>query len=263
MTDNVFRVADISSRRRKPRPRAETEDDGVAQDGSTAGQEVWRPTVEAQPEENADEYYDGYEEPSSAIQSEIISSAMNEVAGILSQATRDAEARKEEILAKAYFDAEQIRKKADEEGRRQGFITVMSETKEIATSVEQAVARFEGERAGFETEYEDQIRWLAFEIAAKVLAKKVSQDDTEMLAMVEKAVRSVQNEPWVRVEVAQEMTRLIGRLMELFDSQANIEVNAVPAEPGSVKIETPSGVVDASLRTQLENLRQYFESSGT
>jgi flagellar biosynthesis/type III secretory pathway protein FliH len=79
-----------------------------------------------------------------------------------------------------------------------------------------------------------------------------------MAEMVQKAVQGVRNEPWVRVEVSQEMVRLIDRLSTLYDQSAGVEVSAIPAAAGTVHIETPSGVVDASLRTQLENLREYF-----
>lgn len=261
MTDEVYHIADTAPKRKKKRPRPEFTAEGVPE-GAAEGQE---PEEGAAPGEGGYDEYEEYEDVdhSPQIQAEIIQSAMAEAARIVQEATQEAEAQKQEMLAQVQYEAEKIRADAAEEGQRHGYASVVGEMKEIAGSVEQAIARFEGDRAGFEAEYEEQLTWMAFEIASKVLAKKVAQDDTEMLQMVEKAVRSVQNETWVRVEVSQEMTRLIGRLTEIFDAQANVEISAVPATPGSVQIETPSGVVDASLKTQLENLRQYFEQTAT
>ena len=96
-----------------------------------------------------------------------------------------------------------------------------------------------------------------------LLAKKVGEDDTVMLEMVDKAVQGVRNEAWVRVDVAQEMVHLIDQLTQLYAGQDNIGVSAIPATPGTVHIETPSGMVDASLRTQLSNLREYFDTNLT
>ena len=67
----------------------------------------------------------------------------------------------------------------------------------------------------------------------------------------------------LRVDVAQEMVHLIDQLTQLYAGQDNIGVSAIPATPGTVHIETPSGMVDASLRTQLSNLREYFDTNLT
>ncbi len=197
-----------------------------------------------------------------AVQSDIIAGAMAEASRIIEDALRKAEETRSGMLAGVQSEAEQIRARAAEEGRRQGAQSAMADVRGAADSLEQAVARFEGERAGFEAEYEEQLRWLSIEIASKVLAKKISEDDADMAEMVEKAVQSVRSEPWVRVEVSQEMVRLIERLQSLFEGQQGIEVSAIPAGRGTVHIETPSGLVDVSLHTQLANLKEYFAAGG-
>ncbi|MDL2293597.1 hypothetical protein LJC60_03090 [Ruminococcaceae bacterium OttesenSCG-928-D13] len=192
------------------------------------------------------------------VREEIIQSAMAEAGRIIEDAVREAQARKAEILADAQFETEQMQQQSVEEGRKQGLAAVVGDMQAAADNLQSAIASFEGERAGFEAEYEEQLRWLAIEIASKVLAKKVDDNDAEMTEMVDKAVQTVRSEPWIRIEVAQEMTRLIDSLTALYDGQSGIEVSGIPAAPGTVHIETQSGVVDASLRTQLANLREYF-----
>ncbi|MDL2327164.1 hypothetical protein LJC64_00680 [Ruminococcaceae bacterium OttesenSCG-928-A11] len=193
-----------------------------------------------------------------AAQTEIIQAAMGEAGRIIEDAVREAQDRKAEILAEARYEADRMQQEAAEEGRKQGLADVTGDVQAAADGLQGAIASFEGERAGFEAEYEEQLRWLAIEIAGKVLAKKVAEDDAEMTQMVDKAVQTVRSEPWIRIEVAQEMIRLIDSLTALYDGQAGIDVSGIPAAPGTVHIETPSGVVDASLNTQLANLREYF-----
>lgn len=196
--------------------------------------------------------------PAQDVSEEIIQSAVAEAGRILEEAVHKAEAAREEALQQAREEADRLRDEAVQEGRRQGMTEAGARMDALSGEVVDAVSRFEGGRAAFEAEYEEHLKWLSIEIASKVLAKKVSEDDAVLAEMVDKAVQSVRSEPWIRVDVAQEMTRLIDRLTELYAEAANVEVSAVPAAPGTVQLETPSGLVDVSLRTQLENLRGYF-----
>lgn len=261
LVDEVVQIRDMAPRRKKPKPRPEgepepadfTELDLAGMEDGAPGEDFDRGP--------AAEYTDDYQFESPQIKEEIIQSAMGEAGRIMEEALHKAEEARGEILAKAQFEAEQMKKEALEEGRKQGFSSVISEVNQIATGVEDAIAAFEGERAGFEVEYEEQLKWLAVEIASKVLAKKVADDDAEMLEMVNKAMQSVRGESWVKVEVAGDMTHLLDRLAELYKNQENIDVVPSNGPPGSVMIESPSGVVDASLQTQLLNLKNYFQQA--
>ncbi len=195
-----------------------------------------------------------------AITKEIVQSAMAQAAGIIEQAVDEAKKTRENALLGIDEQAEAIRRQAEQEGRQQGAATLVESTENIVGRIEESIAVFEGERRGFEAEYEEQLRWMAMEIAAKVLDQKVSEDDAILTGMVQKAVQSVRSEQWIRIEVAQEMTRLLASLSELYEDVANVELSAVPAAAGTVNIETPSGVLDASMHTQLKNLKQYFDT---
>lgn len=298
LTDDVVKIQDVMLHRpkqkpkppRKPRPAPPGEQMPPLQDGQMpvpeelqlpgqdgavmpeegeggfeAEEPMGAPVPLPEPEEyeTYDEEYD--EGPSGhaggyggGMHEEVLQSAMAEAGRIIEEAVHNAEARRNEILSGIEEEAEALRRQAYEEGKLEGISSVVGETRDLAAEIERMVATFEGERAGFEHEYEEQLKWLAFEIASKVLAKKVAQNDAEMLEMVSKAVQGVRNEAWVRVEVSAEMTHLIDRLMELFERDENISVQPARTDPGTVMIETPSGVIDASLKTQLANLREYF-----
>lgn len=196
------------------------------------------------------------------IKEEILQTAMAEAGRILEEAVRNGEEQKRQMLEDVQAEAEQLRIQAAQQGREDGRQEVLGEVQRTASEIEQGIAKFEGEKAGFESEIEEQLKWMSVEIAEKVLAHKVAENDAVLADMVNKAVQSVKSEPWVRVEVAQEMVRLVDALTVMYEQQDNIEVSAIPANPGTIQIETPSGVVDASLHTQLENLKAYFASVG-
>lgn len=279
LVDDVVKIRDVTltrpaKKKQKPRLAPRVEEEGAPLEGEE-GQDFEALDLEpgeAEPEkpdfeqEDFEEEFDG--EPSArggygaGVREEIIQSAMAEAGKILENAVHEAGQRGAEILAGIEGEVQQIRQQAADQGRLEGLQYAVGETKDIAAQIEQMVAVFEGERAGFEFEYEEQLKWLAFEIASKVLAKKVDNDDAEMLEMVDKAVQGVRNEPWVRVEVSRDMTHLIERLLALYKGSGNISVQPTGTDPGTVMVETPAGVIDASLKTQLENLRDYFTKFG-
>lgn len=197
----------------------------------------------------------------SLLAAEMLQNAEEEAARLLSEARTQAEAERERILGEAMAEAESLRQEALAAGHREGYESCVAGARSTTEALEAAVARMEGEVAGFEAEYEEQLKWMAMEIATRVLNRKVAENDAILTSMVGRVVQGLKNEAWVRVEVAQEMTRLIGQLQDLFDDQEQIEVSAIPADPGTILVETPSGVVDASLHTQLENLKQYFQKN--
>ncbi len=190
---------------------------------------------------------------------EIVQEAQAEAARIVQEAQMQAEEEAHRLLEEAKAQAVLLRQEAMEQGRQQGYEECLASIGNATQTLETAVARMEGEVAGFEAEYEEQLQWMALEIASRVLSRKVASNDGILTSMVERVVKGLKNEPWVRVEVAQEMTRLIGQLQDLYDGQEQIEVSPIPADAGTILVETASGVVDASLHTQLENLKQYFQ----
>ncbi len=201
------------------------------------------------------------EKVSAGLKEEILQAAMAESGRIIEDAVRKAEEIQNQKLQEGQNEIENLRLKAAEEGRKEGAETVVKEVKDIAEKLENGIAGFEAERAGFEAEYEQQLKWLAIEIAEKVLAKKIDQNDAEVFEMVEKAVQGLKNESWIRLEVSKEMTVLIDKLTDFFATWEQVEVSAVPTEKGEVQIETPSGIVDVSLKTQIANLKQYFTTT--
>ncbi len=199
--------------------------------------------------------------PGDAVSEQLIEDAKKEASDIIDDAMQAAEQQKQQLLQQAEQEMAAQKQQVLEETRAQGLAEGAQHMQTIVDELEQTVASLEGDQAGFEAEYEENLRWLALEIAAKVMAKKIRHDDTEMLEMVHEAVQEVRDEPWVRVEVSHTMTGLLEELMQLYQNETHIEVMPTEDSLGTARIESPSGVVDASLQTQLSNLKDYFEQA--
>ncbi|MDL2252726.1 hypothetical protein LJC49_01455 [Ruminococcaceae bacterium OttesenSCG-928-I18] len=192
---------------------------------------------------------------------ELLQNALQEAEQIKARAAEEAQAERDALMADAMTEIDQLKQEAIAQGHQEGYDTVVATVQRTADELESSLSRMEGELAGFEAEYEQQLQWMALEIASKVLAKKVSEDDAVLKDMVGHMIDGMKNESWIRVEVAQDMTRLIGTLQDLYDGSEQVDISAIPADSGTILIETASGVIDASLKTQLENLKIYFQKS--
>ena len=177
----------------------------------------------------------------------------------IAKAIEQAQAQREDILAQAVKEAQAIKQQAYEEGVQTGMQSKTGEINDCIKKIELAISVMEGEQAGFIAEHEENLRWLALEIAARVLNKRID-DDKEMESLVKAAIKSVKNAEWIRVEIAESMTGLIDSLTQLVKQNegGKVQVIGVTEPVGTCIIDTPQGRIDASVYTQLANLKEYF-----
>ncbi len=266
LTDDVLRIKDpFPTKTREENKLYIEEMDG--EHGRVVIMDVFD-MVAAKPETEAEaEAYTDEEEPQgeaelqSPLAEEMLEQAMREAEEIRRLALEEAQAEKDRILSEAMAEAEALKQEALAQGHRDGYEEAAATIRQSTDELEVAIARLEGQLAGFEADYEDQLKWMALEIASRVLGIKVKNNDGILTTMVDRVVQGLKNEHWIRVEVAQEMTKLIGSLSDLYHGREDVDVSPIPADEGTILVETSSGVVDASLKTQLDNLRIYFQNN--
>lgn len=190
----------------------------------------------------------------------VIGKAAERARELMDNAARDAAALRENILQQAQQEAMELETQAYAEGLARGVQERRNEIDDCVHKLELAVGRIEGEQAGFMAEYEENLRWLAVEIASRVLNKRIADDETEMESLVKAAVATVKNAEWIRVEIAETMTGLIDKLTQTLKQSdgAKIQLRGVTEPVGTCVVDTPDGRTDASVYTQLANLKEYF-----
>ena len=156
---------------------------------------------------------------------------------------RRTEAKRKAELEKAKADAY---RDALEEKRSQisGCIDKVSQTME----------GFQRAHDAFLAEYAGR---LTVEIAEKIMLIKIEQDDENLKPLVVQAISGVKNAEWFSVELSDRLTNLITSLQEeLKRSGSRGEVIAGDFPADTCRIETPEGVIDASVREQIRNLKR-------
>lgn len=186
--------------------------------------------------------------------------AEQQAEAILLDAAQRAQDSYIETLKRAEVEAQALREEAVIQGRAEGVSSKKEQIEQCVAQIEQAVIRMESEQAAFMVDYEQKLKWLALEIASKILSKKVEDNGAEMAELVQNAVSAAGSAKWVGVEVSNQMPELLGALEQSFADNDKVEVRAIAAPPGTCRIETAAGVVDASVYTQIENMKEYFAS---
>lgn len=188
-------------------------------------------------------------------------SAEDAAKALMEQALRQIEKERQEMLSKTKIECEHLRQLAYDEGYNEAYQSKVSELENGLLSASSALDQITHQISDYMTQYEQNLHILAMDIAAKILAKKIEKDDSDMLELVKHGMDSVKHAEWLSVTLSDKAERLYTALAEELKSgienkRVQIQVKDLPV--GACIIETPSGVLDISISEQLENLKACF-----
>lgn len=193
------------------------------------------------------------------IQAEITKQeAKSQAENILEQARSDADKMQDEAHKQGY-------QKGIEEGRQAGETQIREELHHLLVEGNANAERTLNEARDLCRDYvmeaENTIAEMAMRIADKVLPQHFIDVPTLILPLVREAIQKVKDQPHVVVKVAPDAYELVMMAQSEFRSQlegsATLEVKSDESlKIGDVVVESPNGVVDAKLSTQLELVEQ-------
>ncbi len=193
----------------------------------------------------------------------------------------DAKAEAEELKAKAIKEAEselrELRRKAREEGYSRGFAEGMAEAtatgkierEKNAERLEAEIQRFledaAAEKARLLDETKEDMKNMALAIAEKVIRVSLRSSNDILLRMVDAATDTHKRCEWAHIYIAdcdvkgkaKTIPEMTTALMHISD-----RVKIIPMtddESGTCIIELPDVILDASVSTQLNNIREVLD----
>lgn len=185
--------------------------------------------------------------------------ATREANTILEKAEHEAD----KIVANATKQAEQLKQAAQTEGYETAF---NSQLEAITTALHNAAAvlnKIDRAQDSFINEYEKSIGKFAIEIARSILKRQIEIDPLALCDMAESAVAEIKEAKWAVLSLSKELVPLVellhSELPEKCPSIGKLEITGLPIDSGSCIIDTPQGMLDASIEAQLRNLAQRFE----
>lgn len=195
---------------------------------------------------------------------QVLQAAQREANQIIADASAKAQAIEQQAIAKAQEEARQIKEQAFAQGYAEGKEKATHQLQKGLDDITALLDRIDDNQRKIIDETEEGIRLLVVDIVRKIMGKVLKEDDKALVYIVERALASYKNTDWVKITVSETdaQTSCItdkAMLASLLDLSGSIEVEVIPdGASGLCIVETPDGIADASVETQLCNLKSIL-----
>lgn len=187
-----------------------------------------------------------------------IKQAQTEAAKII----EEAEESKKRIIDEANHISDKIMEEARQKGYAEGEAKRKQETEKYILHISEVLEELKQAQEKYFEEYAVELKLLSLEIAEKVIAQKLSEEPSSLFPLIRSAVKSIREVNWIKVEISDKFKEVAAdfekSLSELKPEQSvEVELRR-DANPGTCVVHTSEGVTIATVKTQLENIREYF-----
>lgn len=205
----------------------------------------------------------------------ILKEAKDEALKIINTAKRNAQTEIAECKKRGYEDGynagiEIGKNKGYTEGYEVGKTKSSEDVNRLNESkieeITNMIEEIENEKEQIITRYEKGLSKLSIEIAEKILRQKIEDKDNLISGIIKNIIKDYRNVEWVKVYISskddfisvQADKDLLNELNKI-SNDVKIEV-LEDLDEGSAIVETSEGIVDASIDTQLKNLKEMVLS---
>ena len=159
---------------------------------------------------------------------------------------------------------EALRKQMEEirnEAFREELIRQERGISQALETMERGMQTLEQNHRDYMKEFTEELKYMALDIAERMLRKELDEDRHALGAMVLELVSEVKNTDWINVEISDQIEGLAEYLktqLERAEQGKPIYVETKDGPPDLCRIVTEEGAVDATLSIQLKQLREAF-----
>jgi flagellar assembly protein FliH len=182
----------------------------------------------------------------------------------------EAQKKAEEILEDARIQAEEIKRRAYEEGRAEGFNDGREEAKNTCQKYLEAAAQFlsgvNAKKDAYFVSVENELLDACIEIANKITLAELKTDKDAIFRILKQAARNFRNSDYIKIslsqlDVSEEVVSDMDFIKSVVGHSKDIEIELLKdAEEGTVILDNGSEIIDASVPTQLELLKEILEN---
>ncbi|NLL77997.1 MAG: hypothetical protein GX235_12265 [Clostridiales bacterium] len=198
--------------------------------------------------------------------SEALQAVSEQAQRILEEAHSEAESIRSEVMTKAQLEGEELRQRAYEEGKEQGYEAGYNEG---VAQIEKQRKRLEEEKIRLEKEYQELVKTLEpkfvetlTDIYEKIFKVDLTKERDIIMHLLSSAMHKIEGSSSYLIHVSKEDYPYVSMkkeelLVSAVPSNASIEiVEDITLGLNDCMIETDGGVFDCGLGTQLEELTQ-------
>ena len=186
---------------------------------------------------------------------------------LMKEAEEKSKALFEETIKNAEADAEIIRKTAAEKGYSEGNEKSKSTAEKYLSAAAELVSQATAQKEAYYISHKDELIETACFLAEKLIATKLSEDKSIIANIAANAAKDFRNSERVKIslaaaDISAEATADIDYLKSLIKGIPDIEIEILEnAKTGTVVLDNGSEIIDASVPTQLDFLKEIMENS--
>lgn len=189
---------------------------------------------------------------------EIISVAQKEAQSISENAKKKAKELAEETKEKAYQEGFDL---GQQEGYQKALNDAQREADQIRQQAENILTQIEEERLTAVQELENELIALSVQIAEKIVAAQLSVEDKTILNIVQEALQLVADRETINIFLNPADGQIIRQHQQALSHQLSDDlklrvISDAAIEPGSCRIETDQGWIDASLESKFKEIKK-------
>lgn len=194
---------------------------------------------------------------------EIIDKAKMKAEEIIADAEAEGKRRMDELIIQGNKELGLIQ----QEGYRAGFEAkekeVMAMLDRMNQTLDAAVTQLKESEKNYQDEVEVHIRELVIEMVEKILHKQIQNDPLALSCLIFEKLDELKKSAFVNVVLSNQAKELIALVEkefienEKYQGKYTVESRDVPED--TVLLEHESGVMDASISSQIKKLKDFFE----
>ncbi len=186
---------------------------------------------------------------------------------LMKEAEEKSKALFEETIKNAEADAEIIRKTAAEKGYSEGNEKSKATAEKYLSAAAELVSQATAQKEAYYISHKDELIETACFLAEKLIATKLSEDKSVIANIAANAAKDFRNSERVKIslaaaDISAEATADVDYLKSLIKGIPDIEIEILEnAKTGTVVLDNGSEIIDASVPTQLDFLKEIMENS--
>lgn len=139
-----------------------------------------------------------------------------------------------------------------------------AELRECVDSVKNLMDQMAQAQQEFIRQYSEELKFMAVDIAEKIILQKISEDDAFLQPLVLQSIGSLKNAQWLNVEISERLVGLVDFIRGELDKpeySGKATVFPVAGTDGLCRVTTEDGTIVSSIEVQAQNLRDAFRDA--
>lgn len=138
------------------------------------------------------------------------------------------------------------------------------ELEEAIDDVDEKLNELQTQHVQYIEQFTESLKYMAIAIAEKIMMLKIDEDDAVLEKLVLQTLAAIKHAEWISVDISDRLVGLAEFMQEelqkpKYEDKAELKISSSPKD--TCRISTETGTIDASIHTQIENLKEAFENA--